>query len=278
MRTLIVGSVLAAALFLAGFSLAGERLHGEAHRPPRCRPGGAGAQGPPRRRGLHRRRSRPHAHVAADVRAADREGSRCARAPRPAARRRAGRDPALRAVRLGRARQGHRHREGARRAARAAAPTSTSHTAKNAAGEIRGQVAGPHGVMPAPTEDVDVRDDDERRLRPTRSVALLFPVVGVVVVAVPLPEAGLVVVGELDPAQPLRGLPEVATRDEEAHRPAVVGRRALAVRLVDDERVLVLDRRERDVGGEALLRVGDDELRAKASARRASRARSSGRP
>jgi hypothetical protein len=24
------------------------------------------------------------------------------------------------------------------------------HTAKNAAGEIRGQVAGPHGAMPAP--------------------------------------------------------------------------------------------------------------------------------
>ena len=44
----------------------------------------------------------------------------------------------------------------------------------------------------------------------SEAVALLLPVVGVVVVAVALPEARLVVVEELDATEPLRALPEVA--------------------------------------------------------------------
>src|SRR5689334_3296469 len=53
-------------------------------------------------------------------------------------------------------------------------------------------------------------------------VPLLLPVVGVVVVAVPLPEARLVDRRQLDPVQPLRALPEVLRGYEEAHRPPVL--------------------------------------------------------
>src|SRR5438034_3917361 len=60
------------------------------------------------------------------------------------------------------------------------------------------------------------------RARSSEAVALLFAVVGVVVVAVPLPEAGLVVVEELEPAQPLCRLPEVLPRDDEPKGPAVI--------------------------------------------------------
>src|SRR5581483_10410466 len=54
------------------------------------------------------------------------------------------------------------------------------------------------------------------------------PGVGVVVVAVALPEAGLVDRRELDSAQPLGALPEVLARDDEAQRIAVL-------RMRDDE-------------------------------------------
>ena len=96
-----------------------------------------------------------------------------------------------------------------------------------------------------------------------RTVALFLREVGVVVVAVALPEPGLVVVEELEPAKPLRALPEVARRHDEADRPAVVRRQRLAVGLVGDQRGLVLERGERDVRGEALLGVRDDEAGAR---------------
>ena len=54
-------------------------------------------------------------------------------------------------------------------------------------------------------------------------VALLAPGVAVVVVAVALPQARLVVVEQLDRADPLRGLPEVALGDEQPRRAAVLG-------------------------------------------------------
>ncbi len=95
------------------------------------------------------------------------------------------------------------------------------------------------------------------------AVTLLFPEIGVVVVAVALPEAGLVDRRELDPPQPLGALPEVPRRDEEPHGPAVLRSERRSVGLVDDERVLVLERRERDVRGEAVLGVGDREARAR---------------
>src|ERR671911_3119240 len=63
------------------------------------------------------------------------------------------------------------------------------------------------------------------------SIALFAPGVGVVVVAVPLPEPWLVLRSDLDAAEPLRALPEVLARDHEAERPAVLGRERLAVGL-----------------------------------------------
>src|SRR4051794_8572286 len=72
---------------------------------------------------------------------------------------------------------------------------------------------------------------------PTRSVApvtLFLPGVAVVVVAVDLPEAGLVVVEELDSTHPLGALPEVEMRNQKARRPAVLRRERLASELVSD--------------------------------------------
>src|SRR4051794_16194573 len=88
-------------------------------------------------------------------------------------------------------------------------------------------------------------------------VALFLPVVRVVVVAVALPEPGLVGGGELEAAQPLRGLPEVLRGDEQADRVAVLRGQRLAVCLVDDEGVLVLEGAERGVRREAVLGVRD---------------------
>ena len=82
-------------------------------------------------------------------------------------------------------------------------------------------------------------------------------------VAVALPEARAVGGGQLDPAQPLRALPEVLAGDDEAERSAVLGGQRLAVGLGREQRQVVLERGERDVRGEALLGVGDDEARAR---------------
>src|SRR6185437_12332364 len=95
-----------------------------------------------------------------------------------------------------------------------------------------------------------------RPLRPRplalKTVPLLFPEVGVVRVAVALPEAWFVDRRELEPRQPLGALPEVLGRDEEPYRPAVLGGERRPVGLVDDERVLVLECLERDVRGVAV--------------------------
>ena len=90
------------------------------------------------------------------------------------------------------------------------------------------------------------------------AVSLFLPGVGVVVVAVALPEAELVVVEELEAAQPLGALPEVALRDEQAQRVAVLGLELLAVERVGQQDVVVIEDRERQVGRVALLRVRDD--------------------
>ena len=95
---------------------------------------------------------------------------------------------------------------------------------------------------------------------PLEAVPLLGPGIGVVVVAVALPEAGLVDARELDPAQPFGALPEVLARDDEAQRIAVVGRQRLAVGLRDEQCVLVFEVGERHVRGEAGLGVRDREV------------------
>src|SRR5690348_4567000 len=96
-------------------------------------------------------------------------------------------------------------------------------------------------------------------VRTSEAVALLFPGVGVVVVAVALPEAEPVDGGELDGAEPLGALPEVLPRDHEPRRPAVLLRQGLAVGVRRDERVLVLEEGDRHVRGEVMFGVGDRE-------------------
>src|SRR6266487_1962604 len=70
-------------------------------------------------------------------------------------------------------------------------------------------------------------------------VPFFFPVAGIVVIAVALPEAWLVLGEQLDPSQPLCALPEVPARDDEPQRPAVLGLEGLAVGLVGDQCLLV---------------------------------------
>jgi len=69
------------------------------------------------------------------------------------------------------------------------------------------------------------------RGRLSRPVALLTPGVAVVVVAVGLPEARLVRVHQHEPTDPLRALPEIQVRDEQARGAAVLGLERRAVEL-----------------------------------------------
>src|SRR4051794_1778396 len=74
-----------------------------------------------------------------------------------------------------------------------------------------------------------------------RAEALFLPGIRVVVVPVALPEPGHVVVQELEAAEPLRALPEVALRNDEPHRPPVLGVERLAVKGVGEQHVLVVE-------------------------------------
>src|SRR6516225_9419493 len=99
-----------------------------------------------------------------------------------------------------------------------------------------------------------------RAARSVSLVALFLPWVSVVVVAVCLPEAGLV--GRLEPeaAYPLGALPEVVLRDEQACGAAVRGLERLTVIAEDHPGFAVRDVLERQVGGVATVRVGGHVL------------------
>src|SRR4051812_10293490 len=84
-------------------------------------------------------------------------------------------------------------------------------------------------------------------------VALLFPGVAVVVIAVALPEAGLVVVAQLEATDPLRALPEVQVRDQQPGGAAVLGLERLAAVLVGDPRLAIRQILEREIGGVAAV-------------------------
>src|SRR5690349_14980857 len=60
-------------------------------------------------------------------------------------------------------------------------------------------------------------------------ITLFKPGISAVVIAERLPEAGLVLGGEDEPSHPLRALPEVQVRDEQAGGAAVLGPERLAV-------------------------------------------------
>src|SRR3954470_14514809 len=97
---------------------------------------------------------------------------------------------------------------------------------------MHGPSPGAHGSRPR-----RATADGPAVARLVAPVALLFPRVAAVVVAVGLPEAGLVVVEELDAAHPLGALPEVEMRHQQARRPAVLGLERLVAVAVCDPRL-----------------------------------------
>src|SRR5262249_13614450 len=80
--------------------------------------------------------------------------------------------------------------------------------------------------------------------------SLFAPRISVVGVAETLPEAWLIGGDELEARQPFGALPEVARRDEEAHRSAVLRGERLAVGVVTDHRVVLGEGGKREVRGE----------------------------
>src|SRR4030095_509408 len=88
-----------------------------------------------------------------------------------------------------------------------------------------------------------------------------LPGIGIVVIAVALPEAELIVVEELQSPDPLRALPEIALRHEQAERIAMLRLERLAVEGGGEEHVVVVEDREGQVRGVALLGMADDMCR-----------------
>src|SRR4051812_8987453 len=80
-------------------------------------------------------------------------------------------------------------------------------------------------------------------------VSLLMPRIAVHVVPSQLPEAGLVALRELKPVHPLRRLPEVQMRHEQARRPPMVARQRLAFVLERDHRLPRCEVGERHIRG-----------------------------
>src|SRR4029077_6220564 len=82
-------------------------------------------------------------------------------------------------------------------------------------------------------------------------VPLLAPWIAVHVVSIRLPEAGLVVLDEAQPAHPFGALPEVEVGHQQAGRPPMLGMQRLAVELERDPGLAPGDVLERQVGGVA---------------------------
>src|SRR6185436_13974556 len=91
------------------------------------------------------------------------------------------------------------------------------------------------------------------------AIAFFEPLVAAIVIPERLPEPGLIVVEEPQPADPLGAFPEVASGDDEPRRSAVLGCQRLAVVLPRHERLAVEDVPEREVRGVAAVGEGDDE-------------------
>src|SRR5436305_11635700 len=80
-------------------------------------------------------------------------------------------------------------------------------------------------------------------------VSLFLPRIAVVVIAVPLPEAGLVVVEHLESRNPLRALPEVEMRYEQPRGAAVFDRQRFTFVIPHDPRLAAGHVSARKVGG-----------------------------
>src|SRR5215207_8239121 len=101
---------------------------------------------------------------------------------------------------------------------------------------------------------------------PSRSVApepLLAPGVAVVVVAEALPEARLVGVQQLDPADPLGALPQIQVGDQPPRRAAVLGLQVLAVVAECDPGLVVGQVLQGQVGAVAAIGLGEREAGAR---------------
>src|SRR4029453_9420595 len=79
----------------------------------------------------------------------------------------------------------------------------------------------------------------QRRARSVAPVPLFQPRVAEEVVAVRLPESGVVLVAEPQAANPFRALPEVQVRHQQARGPAMLRLERLAVVVVRDPRLAV---------------------------------------
>jgi len=90
-------------------------------------------------------------------------------------------------------------------------------------------------------------------------VALFFPGVAIHVISVLLPEAGLIVVEELECAGPLHGFPRVEVWHDQSQRIAVVQSEWHAVVMRGEQDVVTIQVSERYICGEALFRVNQDE-------------------
>ncbi len=88
-------------------------------------------------------------------------------------------------------------------------------------------------------------------------VALLQPRIAAIVIAVPFPEPGFVVVEKLKARHPLGALPEVEVRDEQPCRTSVVGWERLPVDLPRDPGLSTGHVGQRKVGGVAGVRAGE---------------------
>src|SRR5262249_4836017 len=73
-----------------------------------------------------------------------------------------------------------------------------------------------------PERSPEVRRDEAARTGSVATVPFLFPGVAVIVVAERLPEAGAIVRDEPQAPDPLRALPEVEVRHDQAGRPPVL--------------------------------------------------------
>src|SRR5690349_5413015 len=91
------------------------------------------------------------------------------------------------------------------------------------------------------------------------AIALFEPLVAPVVVAEGFPEPRLVAVLDPKTTDPFGALPEVASRNDEPGRAAVLRCQRLAVVFPRDERLAVQDVAERKVRRVAAIRVGDQE-------------------
>src|SRR5262249_12768414 len=104
------------------------------------------------------------------------------------------------------------------------------------------------------------RPGNEKTCAPS-AIALLLPGVALVVIATLLPEAGLVARDELDALQPLRALPEIELGHDRAHRAAMLAGQGLALPLVSEQRVIVVEVLELEVGRVAVVAVEDQMTR-----------------